>query len=93
MSPEPNDQYKRLEGEEEGSEKKEERESERLTVEEMVNKTIGADNSRANLLKFLGLYMMGMMVKMTSPALSYIPIFAGFLNYRAGNVRQENALN
>ena len=84
MSPEPNDQYKRLEGEEEeeGSEKKEERESERLTVEEMVNKTIGADNSRANLLKFLGLYMMGMMVKMTSPALSYIPIFAGFLNYK-----------
>ena len=54
----------------------------KLTVEEMVNLTIGADNSKVSFWKFLALLIVGMLPKMAGPILTYLPIFTGFLNYK-----------
>ncbi|KAL5248600.1 hypothetical protein ACHWQZ_G017695 [Mnemiopsis leidyi] len=81
MSPEPGDKYKPLDGEEQSSDVDKQEEN-KLTVEEMVNQTIGADESKLNLFKFLGLLSIALMSKMVGAILSYIPIFAGFLNYK-----------
>ena len=52
-----------------------------VTVEDMLNLVIGADDN-INVLKFLGLFMAGMLASMAGPILSYAPVFAGFLNYK-----------
>ena len=54
----------------------------KLTVEEIVNKSIGADHSTASFWKFLGFFLVGMLGKMTGALLSHSPIFTGFLNYK-----------
>ena len=52
-----------------------------LTVEEMLNNVVAADD-KINKIKFLGLFMAGMLASMAGPILSYAPVFAGFLNYK-----------
>ena len=81
MSPEPGDKYEPLDGEKHSPDicKGEEN---KLTVEEMVNQTIGADGSKLSLLKFILLLTAALIAKISGSVLSYIPIFAGFLNYK-----------
>ena len=81
MSPEPGDKYEPLDGEKRSSDVEKEEEN-KLTVEEMVNQTIGADGSKLSLLKFLLLLSAAVSANMVGAVLSYIPIFAGFLNYK-----------
>ena len=83
MSPEPRNHYKGDEERPEVGKSDQRREcSNKVTVEEIVNLTIGSDNSKASRWKFLCFLLLGMLGKMVGPILANIPIFTGFLNYK-----------
>ncbi|KAL5250494.1 hypothetical protein ACHWQZ_G016287 [Mnemiopsis leidyi] len=55
----------------------------KLTVEEMVDRTIDANKeNKLSLVKFIALYMVGLLSSMVGPMMAYSPIFTGFLNYK-----------
>ena len=44
-------------------------------------RSIGAHNSKKSLCKFIAFYLVGILSKITGPALAYNPIFAGNPNF------------